>query len=133
MIVQIDHVTLNVESAEVCMRFYTKVLGLAPENYEEWKKGEARFPSVRINADNMIHFFPPEMWEELGDLICGPGKVNHVCLAFEKSEWDALLQRLEVNQVEVRGPFILMGSHGKGKSIFINDPEGFTIELKVYE
>lgn len=133
MIIQIDHLTLNVESVDVCIEFYTKVIGLTPENYEAWKLGEAKFPSVRINPNNMIHFFPPDMWEDLGDLICAPGKANHVCLAFEKNEWDALRERLDAHHIKIKGPFILMGSLGKGTSIFVDDPEGFTIELKTYD
>jgi catechol 2,3-dioxygenase-like lactoylglutathione lyase family enzyme len=129
----IDHLTLNVDSPDVCVQFYSKVLGLPPENYEEWKEGKAKFPSVRLNANNMIHFFPPEMWEELGDLICTPGKANHVCIAYERKEWKKLLERLNAHKITPRGPFNLMGARGKGTSIFVDDPEGFTIELKVYD
>ncbi|MCG8530879.1 MAG: VOC family protein [Desulfovibrionales bacterium] len=133
MIIEMDHLTLNVESPDRCMEFYTKVIGLVPENYDAWKKGDAKFPSVRINSNNMIHFFPPQMWEDLGDLICSPGKANHMCLAFEQHEWKALLERLELNGVDVKGPHTLMGSRGTGTSIFVVDPEGFTLELKVYD
>lgn len=134
MRVEIDHLTLNVESPDRCVTFYSEVLGLLPENYIVWKQGDAKFPSVRINSHNMIHFFPPDMWKELGDLICSPGKANHLCLVFEEKEWKALLKRLDTHQVKIiRGPIILTGARGKGTSIFIADPEGFTIELKTYE
>jgi len=129
----IDHLTLNVESADVCVRFYSDVIGLARENYDEWKDGKAKFPSVRINPYNMIHFFPPDMWEDMGDLICSPGKANHVCLAMEPNEWEPMLKRLEEHNVKINGPFTMTGSRGKGTSIYIVDPEGFTIELKTYD
>ncbi|OBQ52413.1 VOC family protein [Halodesulfovibrio spirochaetisodalis] len=133
MNIEIDHLTLNVESAEVCVQFYSTILGLTPENHDAWKEGNAKFPSVRINARNMIHFFPPDMWEDMGDLICSPGKANHVCLAYTRNEWEKLLQRLNEHDITINGPFIMTGSRGKGTSIYITDPEGFTVELKTYE
>lgn len=133
MNVEIDHLTLNVENPDVCMTFYTEILGLTAENHSAWKEGKAKFPSVRINTHNMIHFFPPNMWEDMGDLINSPGKANHVCLAFADNKWKALLKRLDEHQITVKGPLILSGSRGTGTSIFVVDPEGFTIELKTYD
>lgn len=133
MKVEIDHLTLNVESPDTCVKFYSEVLGLTPENYDAWKEGNAKFPSVRVNSHNIIHFFPPTMWEELGDLICAPGKANHVCLAYGDKEWNPLLKRLADHDVQIKGPFILSGARGTGTSIFVVDPEGFTIELKTYD
>jgi catechol 2,3-dioxygenase-like lactoylglutathione lyase family enzyme len=133
MKVEIDHLTLNVISPDVCINFYTEVIGLTAENHDAWREGKAKFPSVRINPHNMIHFFPPTMWENLGDLICSPGKANHVCLAFADKEWKALLKRLAAHKITIKGPFILSGSRGTGTSIFVDDPEGFTLELKTYD
>ncbi|MEZ6852434.1 VOC family protein [Halodesulfovibrio aestuarii] len=133
MNVEIDHLTLNVESPDACVAFYHEVIGLLPENYDAWKQGKAKFPSVRINTHNMIHFFPPDMWKEMGYLLCSPGKGNHVCLAFAEKEWTALLHRLEEREIKMRGPLTLTGARGTGTSIFINDPEGFTVELKTYD
>ncbi|SIN94586.1 VOC family protein [Halodesulfovibrio marinisediminis] len=133
MNIEIDHLTLNVESPDVCVKFYTEILGLTPENYEEWKEGTARFPSARINSHNIIHFFPPKMWKELGNLIDAPGKANHVCLAYAGNNWKVLMKRLEEHNVQIKGPLTLQGARGTGTSIFIVDPEGFSIELKTYD
>ncbi len=56
-----------------------------------------------------------------------------MCLAFADKEWKALLKRLGEHKITIRGPFILGGSRGTGTSIFVTDPEGFTIELKTYD
>lgn len=132
MNIEIDHLTLNVKNPDICMDFYTKIIGLKPENYESWKDGKARFPSARINSHNILHFFPPNMWEEQGNLIEAPGKANHVCLAFADNEWKELVKRLDENHIQIRGPMTLQGARGTGTSIFVTDPEGFTLELKTY-
>ena len=44
-----DHIVLNVEDDEKMITFYSKLLMLAPERLEEYRKGDVPFPSVRLN------------------------------------------------------------------------------------
>ena len=52
-----DHIVLRVRDVEESLRFYSEVLGLAVERVEQWRAGEVRFPSVRLNADTIIDLF----------------------------------------------------------------------------
>ena len=55
------------------LAFYMDVLGLEPERLDEFRRGEVRFPSVRISADTVIDLFPMKPEEALGN---GPGLQN---------------------------------------------------------
>ena len=56
-ITELDHIVLRVKDVETSLRFYTQVLGLQPERVAQWRVGEIRFPSARLNADTIIDFF----------------------------------------------------------------------------
>ena len=73
-ITAIDHYVLQVEDVERSLAWYRDVLGLQPERLEEWRAGEAPFPSLRISEISLI------------DLIAAPRtgeNVNHVALVVE--------------------------------------------------
>jgi len=53
-----DHMVLNVKNDERMIDFYSKVMLFAPERLEEYRAGEAPFPSVRLNSDTIIDLFP---------------------------------------------------------------------------
>ena len=56
-ITEMDHIVLRVKDVETTLRFYTETLGLKPERLEQWRAGEIRFPSARLNDDTIIDFF----------------------------------------------------------------------------
>ena len=56
-ITEMDHIVLRTRDVEESLRFYTEVLGLQAERVEQWRAGEVRFPSARLNADTIIDFF----------------------------------------------------------------------------
>ena len=55
---EMDHIVLRVRDVEKSLHFYTEVLGLQPERIAQFKAGEVRFPSVRLNDDTIIDLFP---------------------------------------------------------------------------
>ena len=57
------HIVLNVNDDEQMIAFYTNVLMLAPERLEEYRAGDAPFPSVRLNSDTIMDLFPKKMWQ----------------------------------------------------------------------
>jgi extradiol dioxygenase family protein len=129
-----DHIVLNVEDDEIMITFYTKVLMLASERLEEYRVGDAPFPSVRLNPDTVIDLFPKKIWQE--DTRVGQGHVNlnHFCVSSSKDEWERLLKRLKDNKVNIEeGPVSRWGAHGVGTSIYFRDPEGNLIEARFYE
>lgn len=92
---RMDHIVLNVTDMEAMLAFYLRVLELPAERLETYRAGQVPFPSVRLGADTVIDFFPEQMWAQQGEAgPCG-AHLNHFCLALEKLEWDALVERLK--------------------------------------
>ena len=119
-----DHIVLNVEDDEKMIAFYSEVLLFAPERLEEYRSGEAPFPSVRLNPDTIIDLFPKKLWQE--GARPGPGRenLNHFCFTLRKDVWEELIKRLqEISR---------WGSHGTGTSIYFRDPERNLIEARYY-
>jgi len=118
-VVGIDHVVVNSTDIERALAWYCDVLGLEPINVEEWRRGDRFFPSVRVNAGTIIDLFPAERTGE---------NVNHYCLVIEPEDLDALSSQFpDAHRVDHN-----FGAQGYGSSIYVHDPDGNTIELKVY-
>ena len=67
---ELDHIVLRCADVERTLAWYTDVLGLTPVRLDEWRRGEAPFPSVRINDGTII------------DLVAGEpidGRLDHFC------------------------------------------------------
>jgi catechol 2,3-dioxygenase-like lactoylglutathione lyase family enzyme len=129
-----DHIALNVTDDEKMIAFYTEVLALAPERLEEYRAGEVPFPSVRLNADTIIDLFPKKMWETSARAGQGRENLNHLCIAVKRGAWEALLERLQANNVDIEdGPATRWGARGDGTSVYFRDPEGNLIEARWYE
>ena len=125
-----DHIVINARNVDAMVTFYGDVLGFEPERLELYRAGEAPFPSVRFNADSIIDLFPPELW---GGGEQSETRLNHFCLAMEKPDWDELRSRLAAQGVdEVEGPVPRWGAHGRGISVYFDDPEGNRIEARYY-
>lgn len=116
-----DHLVLRCLDVERTLAWYVDVLGLAPVRVEEWRRGEAPFPSVRISADTIV------------DLIAGPtedGRLDHVCIVVEPVDLAELAASGEFDVVE--GPARRFGARGDGTSLYVRDPDGLVVELRHY-
>jgi catechol 2,3-dioxygenase-like lactoylglutathione lyase family enzyme len=117
----LDHIVLVSADVEVTLAWYTDELGLEPIRVDEWRRGEAPFPSLRISADTII------------DLVSGhqtDGRLDHLCLVIDPIDLDALAAsgRFEV----VDGPGPRFGARGDGTSLYVRDPDGTVVELHHY-
>lgn len=129
-ITEMDHIVLRNKDVEESLRFYTQVLGLQAERVAEWRAGEVRFPSARINADTIIDFFGTDQ-----DPIGKDGVKNqdHFCMVIEPTDMEELKAKFEAMGVEIQaGPGKRWGSHGDGISLYIYDPDGNVVELRHY-
>ena len=86
-ITEMDHIVLRNKDVEVSLRFYTEVLGLKAERVKEWRAGDVRFPSARINADTIIDFFGSDQ-EPSGKE--GTKNQDHFCMVIEPTDMEEL-------------------------------------------
>ena len=129
-ITEMDHIVLRVKDVEESLRFYTEVLGMKSERVDQWRAGEIRFPSARINADTIIDFFESDQ-----EPIAKEGVKNqdHYCMVIEKTDMEALKAKFEAIGVDIQaGPGKRWGSHGDGTSLYIYDPDNNVVELRHY-
>ncbi|MCY3692365.1 MAG: VOC family protein [Chloroflexota bacterium] len=129
-ITEMDHIVLRTRDVEESLRFYTEVLGMQPERVEQWRAGEVRFPSARLNADTIIDFFASDNYSLDKD---GPKNQDHFCMVIDYTDMDELKARFEDLGVEIQaGPGKRWGSHGDGISLYIYDPDNNVVELRHY-
>jgi catechol 2,3-dioxygenase-like lactoylglutathione lyase family enzyme len=117
----LDHVVLRCADVEATLAWYVDVLGLTPVRVEEWRAGEAPFPSVRVSDHTII------------DLVPGPvddGRLDHLCLVVEPIDLAALAASGQFDVVE--GPGRRFGARGDGTSLYVRDPDGLVVELRHY-
>jgi catechol 2,3-dioxygenase-like lactoylglutathione lyase family enzyme len=121
-VVAFDHVVLNVADLERALAFYIGELGLQPARVDEWRRGEAPFPSARVNEGTVVDFVAAPRTGE---------NANHLCLVIEPTDLDALKAsgRFEV----VDGPGTRWGARGLATSLYVLDPDGNTVELRYYD
>ena len=86
-ITELDHIVLRVRDVETSLRFYTQVLGLPAERVEQWRAGEVRFPSVRLNADTIIDLFASDQ-QPIGRE--GSKNQDHFCMVIEPTDREEL-------------------------------------------
>ena len=129
-ITELDHIVLRVKDVETSLRFYTQVLGLPSERVEQWRAGEIRFPSARLNADTIIDFFASDQ-KPIGRE--GAKNQDHFCMVIEPTDMEELKAKFEGIGVDIQaGPGKRWGSHGDGISLYIYDPDDNVVELRHY-
>ena len=114
-----DHIVLRCADVEASLAFYCDELGLEPERVEEWRRGEVLFPSVRVDPATLIDLFGAER---------DGRNLDHFCLVIEPTDLDALAARFP-GAVRADG---LFGARGFASSVYLEDPDGNTIELRSY-
>ncbi|MEV4711266.1 VOC family protein [Micromonospora sp. NPDC049374] len=116
-----DHLVLNVEDVERSLAFYSTTLGLETMRVDEWRAGRAGFPSVRISPDTII------------DLVQGhrgESNVDHICLVVDPVNWQDVIEAGVFTVLE--GPVSRSGARGEGISLYVQDPDRNTVELRWY-
>lgn len=117
----LDHIVLHVEDVERSIAFYRDELGLQEVRGDEWRRGEAPFPSVRVDAGTIV------------DLLASPRSgenVNHFCLVVEPTDFDAIVASGRFRVVD--GPGVRYGARGDGVSLYVLDPDANMVELRYY-
>lgn len=121
----IDHVVLRVSDLDRALAFYTGVLGLTLERVLE----PIRLHQMRCGR-NLIDLMPLAPGEALPPP--GQGSIDHLCLSL-RGDLEAILAALEAHGIRPASPpSVVYGAGGFGSSVYITDPDGHTLELKVH-
>ena len=141
MPMHIDHVVLWVTDAPRAIDFYTRVVGLPGVRVEEHLAGKAPFASVRISEHAILDLMPAMLVQfaagMTGEKIpTAAGKaMNHVCLAMDRADFDALAARLRAAEV-VMHKFGERSFGARGTSehwFYFQDPDGNVLEARHYD
>lgn len=124
----LDHVVLRARDAEGMVRFYREVLGCS----EERRVAEIGLVQLRAGSA-LIDIVPVD--SELGRRGGGPPgsggrNMDHFCLLVDPFDEQSLRKSLAAHGVEPGETAIRYGATGFGPSIYLEDPEGNTVELK---
>ncbi len=128
-ILGIDHLVFRTTDLPAMLAFYRGVLGcviereLPEEGLTQLRAGSALIDIVTCDSS-------------LGRLGGGPPQqdgrnVDHVCLLIEAMEEQDLLDYLSEQGIATEGFAKRYGAQGFGRSLYINDPEGNVVELKL--
>jgi len=117
----LDHVVLYVRDQEASLKFYTEVLDCTVDAINEKAK--------------IIHL---RFGEQQIDIVPGNGPaaeaarqgIDHYCLSIRCTDLPALAATLRAQGIAVDDVVTRLGAFGTGPSIYINDPDGFRVELK---
>ena len=120
----LDHLVLVVADVERTVGWYQRFAGLAPVRFDEWRRGEVPFPSLRVDEAMIIDVIPgrPEGSAERGHL-------DHVCFVVSAEDRTALAAHPEL---EVVDEGVRFGARGDGDSIYVRDPDGLLVEFRSY-
>jgi glyoxylase I family protein len=125
---KLDHVVLRAKDAEKLVDFYCTVLGC----------------TVERKIDSGIHITQLRAGDALIDILAIPNRsgggnsengsdgrnLDHFCVRLEIFEEAAIRAHLARHGIEGSKLESRYGSDGFGPSIYIQDPEGNTVELK---
>lgn len=135
----LDHVVVWVEDPLKSLDFYVNVIGLTPVRGEEFRTGEAPFPSARVNAGSIIDLTPKADASAV-DTMTKTGAsagfpVNHVCLAMSRTEYEQLADRLAAAGVDTSSRRVeTYGARALAPvAFYFQDLDGNVIEARHYD
>jgi glyoxylase I family protein len=117
-ILGIDHVVLRARDPERLIRFYCEVLGVTVSKRNE------RINLVHLAAGRSQIDVVPETEPRSGK------NVDHFALRVEPFDGPALVAHLKSHGIDPGEIITRFGAEGDGPSLYLQDPEGNTVELK---
>jgi len=125
----LDHVVIRARDAEAMIGFYCDVLGCVVE-----RRSSPEVGLVQLRAgDSLIDIVAVD--SEIGRMGgAAPGKegrnMDHFCVRVEPFNEETIREHLAQHGVVGSKLETRYGAEGNGPSIYIQDPEGNTVELK---
>ena len=125
----IDHVVLRTSKVSEMLDFYCGMLNCKIE-----RETSAEFGITQLRAGNALIDLV-NVDSKIGKLGGGPpskseNNMDHFCLQLIKISEDEIRNHLEAHNIKVGEFADRYGAQGTGRSIYIKDPEGNTVELR---
>jgi len=125
----LDHVVIRAQDTETMIKFYCDVLGCV---IERWSSPELGLVQLRA-GDCLIDIVAVD--SEIGRMGgAAPGRegrnMDHFCVRVEPFNKETIREHLAQHGVVGSKLEMRYGAEGNGPSIYIQDPEGNTVELK---
>jgi catechol 2,3-dioxygenase-like lactoylglutathione lyase family enzyme len=125
---EIDHIVLRVTQLDTMIRFYCEVLGCRIERRQD----AIGLVQLRAGA-SLVDLVPVDgKLGKVGGAAPGPEgrNVDHFCFRVEPFDEPAIRAHLAAHGVRAGPAEARYGAEGEGPSIYLQDPENNTIELK---
>ena len=123
-VLALDHLVLVVSDVERTLDWYTRHAGLAPVRLDEWRDGEAPFPSLRVDEGTIVDVISGRSEE-----ATERGHLDHICFVVSEADRAALVADPDLEIVDQGTRF---GARGLGESIYVRDPDGLLVEFRSY-
>ena len=123
-----DHANWLIKDIEESFGFYHDILGLETFGLEEYREGERSFVSVRVSPTFTLHLRPdPKPGSD------HTASQDHLALVVEGVDPENLKNHLREAGLEIERSFgSALGARGDGPALYVRDPDGHLIELKIY-
>jgi glyoxylase I family protein len=127
-VVGIDHVVLRVAKLDPALRFYCEVLGCR----EERRVGPLGLVQLRAGTQLIDLIDAAGPLGKLGGAPPGPAgrNVDHLALRIARFDEAKIRAHLQAHGVSPGEVGVRYGAEGNGPSMYIQDPDGNTVELK---
>ncbi len=129
-IIGLDHIVIRCRDVERMTRFYCDVVGCALDKRVE------RLGLIHLRAGSQLIDLvsvDSEIGKMGGAAPAADGhNMDHVCLRIEPFDIDSLRRHFNQFGIDLGNVHDNYGAEGNGPSVYLNDPEHNTIELKGY-
>lgn len=124
----LDHLVIRCADLEAMQDFYGNILGckleraLTEQGLYQYRAGAALIDLVDINKP-IGRGQPPDRDRR---------NMAHFCLRIEDGDWAAVIDHFRKSGIDIDdAPGRRYGADGQGQSIYLRDPEGNEVELKM--
>lgn len=128
-VIGFDHVVLRCIDVETTLWWYAERLGLEPLRLNEWRAGEAPFPSLRVDRTTIIDLVPLAGRELLSGFPAND-RLDHLCLVVDEASIDHIVTSVGFDVIA--GPAPRFGAQGMATAVYVKDPDGLVVELRSY-
>jgi catechol 2,3-dioxygenase-like lactoylglutathione lyase family enzyme len=121
---QIDHLVLTVKDSEATIKFYSEILGMRVDTFQQGRKA-LFFGNQKINIHQLGHEIEPKANNAT------PGSAD-LCFISSSALSEIEAELIQKNVTIIESHVIRTGATGQIKSIYFRDPDLNLIEVSNY-